>query len=177
MATRAKKVLITNISHGDAEQAMGLFAHCNTQLKLIESRMEEEKHQIDNKYLEEITQLKDSMEEQLKMLQVYGQQYKDSWKGKSLALLHGKIGFRTGNPKLVKDKKFTWDAVTELLKKAFPTFVRINYEINKEALIAFRDQQEFEKIKESCYVDVIRDETFYAEANMEDLSVAYSIHR
>lgn len=177
MATRAKKILITNVSHSDAEQSMAVFAQCNTRLKLIESRMEEEKHQIDSRYMEEITRLKDSMEEQLNMLQVYGQQYKDNWKGKSFALLHGKIGFRTGNPKLVKDKKFTWDAVTELLKKAFPAFVRISYEINKEALIAYRDQEEFGKVKESCYVDVVQDETFFVEANEEELSVAFSIHR
>jgi phage host-nuclease inhibitor protein Gam len=177
MATRAKKILITNVSHAEAEQAMAVFAQCNTQLKGIESRMEEEKHLVDSKYQDEITRLRDSMEEQMKMLQVYGQQYKDNWKGKSLALLHGKIGFRTGNPKLVKDKKFTWDAVTELLKKAFPAFVRTSYEINKEALIAHRDQEEFGKIRESCYVDVTQDETFFVEANTEELSVAYSIHR
>jgi phage host-nuclease inhibitor protein Gam len=117
------------------------------------------------------------MEEQVKVLQVYGQQYKDGWKGKSLSLIHGKIGFRTGNPKLVKDKKFTWDAVTELLKKAFPAFVRTTYEINKEALIAFREKKEFEDIKDACYVDVVQDETFYVEANSEELSIAYSIHR
>ena len=177
MATRAKKILITNVSHEEAEQAMGTFAQCNTQLKLIESRMEEEKQQIDNKFLSEITRLKDSMEEQVKVLQVYGQQYKESWKGKSLGLVHGKIGFRTGNPKLVKDRKFTWDAVTELLKKAFPGFVRTSYEINKEALIAFRDEKDFAKIKDSCYVDVVQDESFFVEANAEELSVAYSIHR
>jgi phage host-nuclease inhibitor protein Gam len=177
MATRAKKILITSVSHEEAEQAMAAFAQCNTQLKLIESRMEEEKQQIDNKFLGEITRLKDSMEEQVKMLQVYGLQFKESWKGKSLPLIHGKIGFRTGNPKLVKDRKFTWDAVTELLKKAFPAFVRTTYEINKEALIALRDKEEFEGIKDSCYVDVVQDETFYVEANTEELSVAYSIHR
>ena len=38
-------------------------------------------------------------EEQMKLLQFYGQQYKEGWKGKSLALIHGKIGFRTGTPK------------------------------------------------------------------------------
>ena len=177
MATRAKKIVITNVSHEEAEQAMAVFAKCNTQLKLIESRMEEEKQQVDNKYLGEIALLKDSMDEQMKMLQVYGQQYKDGWKGKSLPLVHGKIGFRTGNPKLVKDRKFTWDAVTELLRKAFPAFVRVTYEINKEALIAHRDNKEFDAIKDKCYVDVVQDETFYVEANTEELSVAYSIHR
>lgn len=177
MATRAKKIVITNVSHEEAEHAMAAFAQCNTQLKLIESRMEEEKQQVDNKFLGEISRLKDSMDEQVKVLQVYGQQYKDGWKGKSLALIHGKIGFRTGNPKLIKDRKFTWDAVTELLKKAFPAFVRTSYEINKEALIAFRDNKEFEGIKEHCYVDVVQDESFFVEANTEELSVAYSIHR
>jgi len=177
MATRAKKILITTISHEEAEQAMGVFAQCNTQLKLIESRIEEEKQQIDNKFLGEIAKLKTTMEEQIEMLQVYGQKFKDNWKGRSLELIHGKIGFRTGNPKLVKDRKFTWDAVTELLKKAFPAFVRTTYEINKEALIALRDQKEFEEIKDSCYVDVVQDETFYVEAKTEELSVAYSIHR
>lgn len=177
MATRVKKNLITNISHEEAEQAMSVFAKCNTQLKLIETKMEEEKQQIDNKYLGEIAKLKSSMDDQVELLQVYGQKYKESWKGKSLELIHGKIGFRTGNPKLVKDRKFTWDAVTELLKKAFPAFVRMSYEINKEALIAFRDKKEFEEIKESCYVDVTQDESFFVEAHSEELSVAYSIHR
>jgi len=156
---------------------MGAFAQCNTQLKLIESKMEEEKQQIDNRFLNEINQLKETMDEQVRLLQVYGQQYKDSWKGKSLGLIHGKIGFRTGNPKLIKDRKFTWDGVTELLKKAFPSFVRTSYEINKEALIAFRDEKDFEKVRESCYVDVVQDESFYVEADAEELSVAYSIHR
>jgi len=118
-----------------------------------------------------------TMDEQVNLLQIYGQQYKDNWKGKSLGLVHGKIGFRTGNPKLIKNKKFTWDAVTELLKKAFPHYVRTSYEINKEALIACRDKKEFEEIKDNCYVDVVQDETFYVEANAEELSVAYSIHR
>jgi phage host-nuclease inhibitor protein Gam len=177
MATRAKKILITSCSHEEAEQAMASFAKCNTQLKLIEAKMEEEKQQIDNKFLGEIARLRTSMEEKLNLLQVYGQHSKEQWKGKSLDLTHGKIGFRTGNPKLVKDKKFTWDAVTELLKKAFPSFVRATYEINKEALIAHRDQKEFEAIKDACYVDVVQDESFYVEANTEELSVAYSIHR
>jgi phage host-nuclease inhibitor protein Gam len=177
MATRAKKILITSVSHEEAEQAMATFAKCNTQLKFIEAKMEEEKQQIDNKFLGEVARLRAAMEEQVNLLQVYGQHSKDQWKGKSFDLLHGKIGFRTGNPKLVKDRKFTWDAVTELLKKAFPTFVRTTYEINKEALIAHRDQKEFEAIKDACYVDVVQDEAFYVEANSEELSVAYSIHR
>ena len=177
MATRAKKILITSVSHEEAEQAMASFAQCNTQLKLIESRIEEEKQQIDNKFLGDITRLREAMDEQVNLLQIYGQQYKDNWKGKSLGLIHGKIGFRTGNPKLIKNKKFTWDAVTELLKKAFPDYVRTSYEINKEALIACRDKKEFEEIKDNCYVDVVQDETFYVEANAEELSVAYSIHR
>ena len=177
MATRAKKILIQSVSHEEAEQAMAAFAQCNTQLKLIESKIEEQKQQIDNKYMVDIARLKETMEEQVNLLQVYGQHNKDGWKGKSLALIHGKIGFRVGNPKLVKNKKFTWDAVTELLKKAFPDFVRTSYEINKEALIAFRDKKDFDEIKESCYVDVVQDETFYVESNSEELSVAYSIHR
>jgi phage host-nuclease inhibitor protein Gam len=176
MATRAKRVLITAISHEEAEEAMAIFARCNTQLKGIEARLEEEKQQIDNKYLGEIAKLKTILEEQVEILQAYGQKFKDNWKGKSTELLHGKIGFRTGNPKLIKDRKFTWDAVTELLKRAFPKYVRTAYEINKEALIALRDKAEFEEIKNSCYVDVVQDETFYAEAKTEDLSVAYSIH-
>lgn len=175
--TRAKKILIPVVSHEEAEQAMAVFTRSNTQLKLLEGKIEQEKQQIDNKYQMEIAGLKNTMEEQVEVLQVYGQRCKESWKGKSLELVHGKIGFRTGNPKLVKNKKFTWDAVTELLKKAFPSFVRTTYEINKEALIAARDKEEFEEIRNACYIDVVQDESFYVEAKAEELSVAYSIHR
>jgi len=70
MPTRAKKILITSVSHEEAEQAMASFAQCNTQLKLIESRIEEEKQQIDNKFLGDITRLREAMDEQVNLLQI-----------------------------------------------------------------------------------------------------------
>src|SRR5579859_3836692 len=117
---KAKIKVIPTVSHPEAEQAMALFAQHSTELKGIEVMLEQEKQQIDNKYQDDISRVKTSLKDQVEILQVYGERNKDGWKGKSLELTHGKIGFRTGTPKIVKDKKFKWDAVTELLRKMFP---------------------------------------------------------
>ena len=169
---KAKMKVTPTVSHQEAEQAMALFAQHSTELKGIEVLLEQEKQQIGNKYLDDITRLKTSLKDQVEILQVYGERNQEGWKGKSLELTHGKIGFRTGTPKIVKDKKFKWDAVTELLRKMFPKYVRTTYEINKEALIAARKRKEFAKVKNSCYVDIIQEETFFVEAKEETLTTA-----
>jgi phage host-nuclease inhibitor protein Gam len=169
---RQKMKVVPTVSHQEAEQAMALFAQSSTELKKIEVLLEQEKQLIDGKYLDEISRLKTCLQDQAQVLQHYGEANKDSWKGKSLDLALGKIGFRTGTPKLIKDKGHKWEAITELVRRLFPKYVRTSYEINKEALIAARTKREFEKIKKSCYVDIVQEETFFVETKEETLATA-----
>ncbi len=118
--SKTKRAVITVVSHEEAENAMVTFARCSTRLKSIESTMESEKQKISSKYMGEIAELKKDQELQFGILQAYGISYKDKWDGKCLDLLQGRIGFRKGNKKVVKDKKYTWEAITKFVKSKVP---------------------------------------------------------
>lgn len=170
---RTKKKQYTEVSLDNAQEASETFALCNNKLKKIEAKMNGEIDKIKSRYQEDITGLKNEMEEPLEMLEAYAIQQKESWgKRKSFDLLHTVIGFRTGTPKVTKDKKFTWDAVTELVSKLFPDLIRTKPELDKESIIAMRDQDGFKQLKEACYIDVVQDETFFVQPKEEELQPA-----
>lgn len=170
---RTKKKHYVEVSLDNAQEASETFAQCNNKLKKIEAKMNGEIDKVKSRYQDEITALKVDMEEPLEMLEAYALQQKESWgKRKSFELLHTTIGFRTGTPKVTKDKKFTWDAVTELVSKLFPNLIRTKPELDKETIIAMRDQDGFRELKESCYIDVVQDETFFVAPKEEELQPA-----
>lgn len=171
MATRTKKKVITNVTKEQAQEASAQYAAFDNKLSKIEARMNERINKIKDEYQEEITELNDAKAEHFELLQVYASEQKESWgKRKSLELLHSVIGFRTGTPKVTKDKKFTWDGIVELVKEKFPSLVRTKSELDKEALIAMRDEEDFASIKKQCYVDVVQEETFYVETKKEEVA-------
>lgn len=168
MARQSKKV-ISNVTKDQAEEALAVVARCTSSLKKIEAQMELEYQRVQEKFREQITKLNDEQAEPKEVLEVFAKNDCRNWESKSLDLQHGIIGFRTNPPKLEKKKGFTWDAITELLKKHFPDLVRSKEEPNKEAIIALRDEKEFEKISDKCFLSVIQDETFYIKTKEEEL--------
>lgn len=171
--TREKKRILNNVTIEEAQEASARFAHLQTRLSVIEAQMNERINKIRDEYYEEIVQINEEKEEEFEVLQVFGQEQKDHWgKRKSFELFHSIIGFRTGTPKVTKDKKFTWEGITELVKEKFPSFVRTKTELDKEAIIAMRDDDVFLKLRKACYVDVVQEESFYVEAKHEELQRA-----
>ncbi len=47
--------------------------------------------------------------------------------------------------------------------------IRIKCELDKEAIIAMRDDKEFLELQKTCYVDVEQSESFFVEAKMLEL--------
>jgi phage host-nuclease inhibitor protein Gam len=175
MAKRVSKTVIANVTVEQAQQASNEFATGHTRLEKIEAKMNEEINKVKSKYQEEITEVKESIDQPYEMLQVFASEQKTAWgKKKSMELLHCTVGFRTGTPKVVKDKKFTWDAVLELLKKnkLFKPFVRTTEEINKESILAENDENLLKQLKEECYVEVDQDEKFFVTVKKEELVAA-----
>jgi phage host-nuclease inhibitor protein Gam len=171
MARESKKV-ISAATRDEAETAMAVVAKCNSHLKKIESQIELEKQRIDDKYKDQIVKLQTEKEEPMEVLEVFAKKECATWDGKSFDLAHGTIGFRTNTPKVEKNKKFTWDAVTELLEKYFPHLVRSKKEPNKELIISMRDDKVFEKVQEKCFINVVQDETFFVKTKEEELATA-----
>src|SRR6185312_12275284 len=136
-----------------------------TRLSAIDAKMNEEINRVKGKYQDDITALQEQQKEPIEVLEVFANEQRSSWgKRRSLELLHAVIGFRTGMPKVSKSKKFTWEGITDLVKKYFPDVVRSKDELDKEGIIALsRDPAAFKDLKETCFLDIIQDEPFFVE--------------
>ena len=61
------------------------------------------------------------------------------------------------------------DKVFDMVKEKFPSLVRVKCELDKEAIIAMREEQQFQDLQKTCFVDVVQDETFFVEAKLQSL--------
>jgi phage host-nuclease inhibitor protein Gam len=91
---------------------------------------------------------------------------------KSLDLMHGTIGFRTGQPRLKLLSGWTWNRVLELMAvNRLTDYIRQKQEPDKERILAERDQLTDELMKR-IGVKVVQDETFYIEPKREEAGIS-----
>lgn len=91
-------------------------------------------------------------------------------KRKSLELLNGVLGFRTGTPKLVPlARAWTWEKITEQVCAFLPNFVRSKPEVDKEAILGQRDEPAIQAILPRCGLKVTQGEKFFVEPKLTDV--------
>lgn len=169
--TRTKKKVLTNISLEQAQEASERYAINSTKLSKLEARMNEELNKIKSKYQDDITDLEEALEEPRDLLYAFAAEQKENWgKRKSMELLHCVIGYRTGTPKVITDKGWTLKAVTDTVAKLYPSLVRTKLELDKESIIAMRDEDGFSTLKKECHLDVVQDETVYVDVKKEEIA-------
>ncbi len=172
MAKKVSKKTFANVTLEMAEAASLDFANSYNSLEKLEAKMNAEINRVKEKYQDDITTIKESMQEPELILHTFAKEQQPGWgKRKSMDLLHCTVGFRTGTPKVVKDRKFTWEAVLELMKKSalLKPFIRTTEEINKEAILAERSETVLQALKDDCYIEVDQDEKFYVSVKKEDV--------
>jgi phage host-nuclease inhibitor protein Gam len=167
---REKKRVINNVDYDQAQEASARYAEVSARLGFIEAQINERINSIKDEFADEIIHLTRDKEKQFETLEVYAKEQKDNWgRRKSYDLLHSVIGFRTGTPRVTKDKMFTWDNIVDMVKERFPSLIRVKCELDKEAIIAMRDEKEFLELQKQCYVDVEQGESFFVETKMLEL--------
>lgn len=167
---REKRKVLNNVDYEQAQEASARYAEVAARLGSIEAEMNERINSIKDEFQGEIIYLTREKEKQFEVLETYAKEQKDNWgRRKSVELLHSIIGFRTGTPKVTKDKKFSWENILDLVKEKFPSLVRVKCELDKEAIITMREEKEFLDLQKACYIDVVQDETFFVEAKMQEL--------
>jgi phage host-nuclease inhibitor protein Gam len=168
---RQKKKVITGVTTSQANDASESYTNAHVKQMKIEAKMNEEINKIKSKYQDEITDLQEQKDEHYDVLEAFAKEQKESWgKARSIELLHSKIGFRIGMPKLKCDKGFNWTSVTSLLQDHYPDYVRTVTEPNKEKLIADRDGDDFAKLCKKAHIEVVQDENFFVEPKVEELA-------
>ena len=127
-------------------------------------------NKIKERYRGEINTIEAEMAEQFDTLEHYAKTNETLFeKKKSIPMLHGKIGFRTGTPKLKTRRGFTWAAALELTLKQLPDFIRVKQDVDREQIIANREADGMADKIHDCGMEVVQDETFFVEPSEESV--------
>ena len=168
--SREKKKIFKDVTRELAEQAMSNFAQAANHVAAIEAKMNTELQEVRERYQDRLNQLGDVKDEQVEVLETFAYEQKETWgKKKSTEMLHGVIGFRTGTPKVKFEKGFNGKSVAAILDEHYPGFVRRELEMDKEKIIANREEADFEAMCKKAHITVVQDETFFVESKSEVL--------
>lgn len=170
MAKREKKTIICNVTRDVADEAFANYAKAEAQSAKILADVELQCAKIREKYAEKLAELENIKAVSFDTLQVYATEHKDELFGKkkSLDMVHGIIGFRTGTPKLKTLKGFTWASALQLVREFLPNYIRTTEEIAKDKLLADRDVEHMHDEMARCGITVAQDETFYIDPKKEE---------
>lgn len=168
--TREKKVLVTQeITAEEANVLFATYAEADSKMLKIQAEKELAMTKIREKYQDKEVELAQVKTEAFEKLQHYAMSNPDLFvKRKSIEFSHGKIGFRTGTPKL-KCLFKKWDDSLEKVKQYLPDFVRVKEEIDKEGLLAHKDEEAFAQLFNVCGVKVEQEESFFIEPKREEV--------
>lgn len=164
--------MVTGIGREAAESAFATYADADARQQRITAKMDVEITRIREKYQDDLAKLQEVKDKSFEAMQVFATENKDELfaKKKSLDMVHGVLGFRTGTPKLKTRKGFTWGAVTNLLREFLPGYVRVTEEPAKDRLLSDREIPEVADLFPKVGIFVDQDETFFVECKKEEVS-------
>jgi phage host-nuclease inhibitor protein Gam len=141
MSKQRTKVSLPNLNREQAEAVFAEYATASAKINKINASLNLQMVKIREKYQDELAQLETIMEESTAKLQNFATLNREEYfaKKKSLEMSHGKIGFRTDPPSLAPMKGFTWESIKNLVKAFKPSYIRTKEEVDKESLLAERD--------------------------------------
>ena len=172
MAKREKKPIISDVTREAAAEALATYAMADAQAAKIAADIELQCVKIREKYADKLAALEGQKAAAFDTLQAYATENKGSLftKKKSLDMVHGTIGFRTGTPKLNTLKGFTWASALQLVREFLPLYIRTTEEITKDKLLADRDVEGMAEGMSRCGIQVVQDETFFVEPKKEEVA-------
>jgi phage host-nuclease inhibitor protein Gam len=168
--TREKKVVVSEVTRDQMEEAFGKFALADAKQQGINAKMDAEITKIRERNADALAELQEQKDEAFEVMQTFAVENRDDLfsKRKSMETTHGILGFRTGTPGLKQIKGFTVASSVNLLKEFAPDYVRIKEEVAKDKLIADRDNKGIAELMTKVGVKVVQDETFFVEPKKEE---------
>lgn len=171
MAKRIKKTIVVAPSKAEVADVMKNFAEASSKIKELEAQEELQLLEVRKGYEERARALLEQRQSALEKLEAFGIHNKEELfsKKRSMDLHHGIIGFRTGTPKVSKPRSLTWNKVIEILRETGSAFLRTRLEVDKDKIIASRDDKTIMQELEQIGVSVVQEETFFVSMREEQL--------
>lgn len=172
MSSNRIKLPTTVITKLRAEELLGELALLKLEERTQKNALDRELTAAREKYETPLATIGKQLEEKTALLETWAAANPGEFpkNRKSLEMLHGTIGYRTGTPKLTKLAKWTWDRVLEKVKDLqLSTFVRTKEELNKEAIIsAVQEARILPEEARQFGVAVVQEEAFFVEPKLEE---------
>lgn len=169
MAAKKTKTATTIKGREELEGVMGEFAQSFIARGQLALAMEERLALVRKDYETRLSDLDAEIEALLADLEAWAAlnpaEFADR---RSIDLVHGTIGFRTGNPTLKTIKGVKWEHVLDMLKCSglADRYVRKVEEPNKDALLADREKIGADRLQ-TLGLRVDQTERFYVDARKE----------
>ena len=166
---KAAKKRIAALTREDMEHTMRELALAAAKMDELQGKLNEELAIARQRYEPELAALRASYDEHEELALEWARQHPEEFATrKSVALVHGVIGFRTGNPALKPLAGLTWEAVLNALRAAFPAYVRVKAEVDKAGLLAARQEIGDGRLQ-SVGLHVVQAEEPYVEPKKESV--------
>lgn len=168
----AKKIKATVIETRDALEArMGDYARLVLEFERLTVEMEQRLANVRGEYEARLAALADAGDAALEDLHAWAALHPEEFeKRRSVELLHGQIGFRTGTPAIRQASGVKAEHSVALLDAARPEWIRTSKAIDKERILADmsgKPSGEVAGILSPYGLRLDRSETFWAEIKRE----------
>lgn len=162
---RTSKTLIRSVSAEKMNEALATFALADAREQNINADMNTQIAAIHSRYQAELETLSARKQLAYEIVQTYCEENREKLftKTKSFDTSHGKVGFRTGTPKLRLLPRISWDKVLENLKAHLPAYVRTTEEPAKDKLLTDRYNADVALNLQKLGLRVEQDERFFIE--------------
>jgi len=173
MSQNRIKVTTTAIkTRAEADSVLGEIRSLTIQRNTALLKKEKEVVAIEERYKDTLDGIGKELEVKSELLQGWATQNPTEFGTlKSLELTHGRIGWRTGMPKLVKQAKETWDNMVNRIRDNLGgAFVRSVEEVDKAGIIKAHGESPFDPAQlRLAGVKVVQEETFFVEPKIEEV--------
>jgi len=162
-------------TRAEAEAATGRAVELQRDLNALTIEMDAKIHEIRIPYEDRVDRLNRDLNDAVLELEAWAQENPGEFPKdrKSIEFVHGKLGFRLGNHKIKRGKRYRTLQVLAEAMKAIPWARKYRKQpkatVNKELLIADRSTLTAEQLAQ-LDLQIVQDETFYIEPKDEELT-------
>lgn len=164
---RIKIALPTINSREEAEAVMNELALTANNQRTFLANRDAEVLAINAKYEGNLASCAQAIKQKSDALRVWAESNPEEFPTgrKSLDLVSGALGFRTGMPTLaLLSRAWTWEKVTEAVCRHLPNFIRNKAEVDRGAILGQRVELAF--ILSKCGLKVMQDKSFFIEPKL-----------
>lgn len=155
-------------SRAEMENLVGEIADLTLQQRALTNTLDTQIKAARERFEEPLAALAKSLDEKMAVAQDWAEANPaDFGKLKSVEMVHGTVGWRTGQPALKTLAGWTWDRVLEKLKTlpAMLDFIRLKEEVNKAAILDARESLTPDALR-ALGVRVVQEEAFFVEPKL-----------